>query len=206
VASVAFYHEAISLMDDRRDDRVVLEAIEGTALAAVAWNQPEQAARMLGAAAALGERLGYVSVVATDRAAHERTLATLRQAVGEERFRAAWSEGRHLSIDGVIGIMLAMSPPSEREAAVRDRSGTSLSPREREVLQHLMVGDSDREIAARLYLSVRTVEGHVTRLREKFGVRTRTAVVTAALAAGLADAKGMTNQVSAVNRESGVRP
>lgn len=204
-ASVAFYHEGISLMGARRDVRVVLDAIEGTAMAAVAWNRPEQAARMLGAAAALGERLGYVTVVATDRAAHERTLASLRQAVGEERFQAAWSEGRRLSIDDAIGMVLAMSPPSEGEAPARDRSGVSLSPREREVLRHLVNGDPDREIAERLYLSVRTVEGHVTRLREKFGVRTRTAVVTAALAAGMIDPKIAPHDDSRDDREPGVR-
>jgi DNA-binding CsgD family transcriptional regulator len=46
---------------------------------------------------------------------------------------------------------------------------------------------ADREIADELYLSVRTVESHVTRIRAKLGARTRTAAVAAAMVARLID-------------------
>lgn len=55
----------------------------------------------------------------------------------------------------------------------RPRYGRELSPREREVLDLLGRGSTNREIAARLYLSERTVEGHLARLRAKLGVRSR---------------------------------
>lgn len=51
----------------------------------------------------------------------------------------------------------------------------------------LVSGRSDREMSEALYLSVRTVEAHVARLRAKLGVRTRTAAVTTAIAIGLVD-------------------
>lgn len=49
----------------------------------------------------------------------------------------------------------------------------SLSQREREVLILLAQGLSNKEMAQRLYLSVRTVEGHLANIYGKLGVRSR---------------------------------
>lgn len=70
-------------------------------------------------------------------------------------------------------------------AAPRNASGPAvhgLTPRETEVLEGLRRGDTNAEIAARLYLSPKTVEHHVGRVLAKLGVRTR--AEAAALAAG----------------------
>lgn len=50
----------------------------------------------------------------------------------------------------------------------------ALSEREREVLILLAQGLSNKEIAQRLYLSVRTVEGHLANIYGKLGVHSRT--------------------------------
>lgn len=59
------------------------------------------------------------------------------------------------------------------------RGGTGLSAREREVAELAAAGLSDREIAARLVIGERTVAGHLTRVRAKLGVRSRTGLVEA---------------------------
>jgi two-component system response regulator FixJ len=46
-----------------------------------------------------------------------------------------------------------------------------LSPREREVLEALVAGRSNKIIAADLGISVRTVEVHRARMMERLGVR-----------------------------------
>ncbi len=50
----------------------------------------------------------------------------------------------------------------------------SLTGREREILNLLAQGLSNKTIAARLYLSVRTVEGHLANIYSRLGVHSRT--------------------------------
>jgi DNA-binding CsgD family transcriptional regulator len=59
---------------------------------------------------------------------------------------------------------------------------TCLTVREKEVLQWLAAGKTDRDIACILGISPRTVQKHLQRMYEKLGVETRTAAVTRAMA------------------------
>lgn len=60
----------------------------------------------------------------------------------------------------------------------------SLSPREQEVLTLVCQGLSNKQIAQRLYLSVRTVENHLASVYNKLGVHTRTEAAVLALQQG----------------------
>ncbi|MFI7097208.1 helix-turn-helix domain-containing protein [Streptomyces lydicus] len=53
----------------------------------------------------------------------------------------------------------------------------SLSRREIEIMGHIACGRSNREIAATLFLSEKTVKNHVNRIYGKLRVRTRAAAV-----------------------------
>ncbi len=57
----------------------------------------------------------------------------------------------------------------------------SFTPRQRQVLQLLVQGRSDREIASLLHLSPRTVQGLVSTLLRKTGVQNRVALTVRAL-------------------------
>ena len=59
----------------------------------------------------------------------------------------------------------------------------SLTVREREIADLVAAGHTNREIAARLYLSDKTVEAHLSRAFAKLGVRSRAAVAAAVAAA-----------------------
>ncbi|HEX3302201.1 MAG TPA: LuxR C-terminal-related transcriptional regulator [Thermomicrobiales bacterium] len=69
-------------------------------------------------------------------------------------------------------------PPS------RTRSTVRLTAREEQVLRLLVDGLSDKEIAAALSISARTVSNHVSGLLAKLGVTSRTAAATLALREG----------------------
>jgi DNA-binding CsgD family transcriptional regulator len=66
-----------------------------------------------------------------------------------------------------------------------DETPSSLTVREREVLALLADGLSDREVAARLVISPRTVEKHVGAAMRKTGAHTRTGAVVRATELGL---------------------
>ncbi len=60
------------------------------------------------------------------------------------------------------------------------------SDRELDVLRLVASGATNKQIAQRLYLSVRTVEGHLARLYSKLGVTTRTEAALVAIRRGWA--------------------
>jgi DNA-binding NarL/FixJ family response regulator len=97
---------------------------------------------------------------------------------------------------GAAGFVVKTAPTAElldaiRRAAagglafgVRPGSGVALSAREREVLQLVVNGASNDEIGSRLGISSRTVESHLRRLFERFGVASRTELAARALREG----------------------
>lgn len=86
---------------------------------------------------------------------------------------------RHLApglIDGLAG---------EVDQIDQWRGSITLTPREREVLDLVVVGRTNAEVAARLCISDETVKSHLTRIFHKFGVHRRTELVSAALRHGV---------------------
>ncbi|HEY2996807.1 MAG TPA: response regulator transcription factor [Methylomirabilota bacterium] len=73
----------------------------------------------------------------------------------------------------------AEAPAPARPAAA------ALSPRERQVLELLAHGHTNREVADRLSLSVKTVETHRARLSDKLGLHSRADLVRLAIELGL---------------------
>ncbi|MGH3396483.1 MAG: response regulator transcription factor [Streptosporangiaceae bacterium] len=68
-------------------------------------------------------------------------------------------------------------------AAVPDLA--RLSPRERELVTLVAQGRTNAQIAAQLYITVRTVSSHLDRIRDKTGCRRRADLTRLALNAGL---------------------
>ncbi|GAA1004946.1 response regulator transcription factor [Acrocarpospora pleiomorpha] len=70
---------------------------------------------------------------------------------------------------------------------VDDRTGTSLSKRETEVMDLIATGHSNGEIAQRLFLSEKTVKNHVNRIYSKLGVDSRVTAIDLWRAANTAE-------------------
>nr|WP_199519365.1 response regulator transcription factor [Gordonibacter sp. 28C] len=68
-----------------------------------------------------------------------------------------------------------------------DRSYQSLSNRELEILQLLAKGYTNKEISERIFLSVKTVEAHRSKIYRKLGFKTRADLVSYALTHKLLD-------------------
>jgi DNA-binding NarL/FixJ family response regulator len=79
----------------------------------------------------------------------------------------------------VVGLGMTVFKPQEGPPAI------PLSQREREVLDLLATGATNREIASSLYLSPHTVKEHTSALYRKLGARNRTEAVQRAQRQGL---------------------
>jgi len=110
----------------------------------------------------------------------DRWLAPARVKAGRAAERLL-AEGRRLSPEEAVALALANGPD---DAPPRDPRQT-LTRRETEVAALAASGLTNRDIAARLFLSVRTVEVHVDHILTKLGFRTRTQLAAWAHEEGL---------------------
>jgi predicted ATPase/class 3 adenylate cyclase/DNA-binding CsgD family transcriptional regulator len=126
------------------------------------------AARFFGAASEIRERIGAVRYKIHD-ADYEQTVTVVRDAMGEQSFDSAWAEGTGLSLDAAIAY--ARRGRGERK---RPTSGwASLTPTERDVVRLVADGLANNEIGARLFISRRTVQTHLTHVYAKLGINSR---------------------------------
>jgi len=81
-------------------------------------------------------------------------------------------------------LMLTGPGPQQPQRAEAPGLG-KLSARERELVTLVAQGATNAQIAAQLYISVRTVSSHLDRIRDKTGCRRRADLTRLALTAGL---------------------
>jgi predicted ATPase/class 3 adenylate cyclase/DNA-binding CsgD family transcriptional regulator len=140
-------------------------------LAAEAGSHRE-AARLFGAAEAIRHRIGAVRFKIHD-AGYQVVLGLLRDRLGDKDFDAAWAEGAALSTEEAIAY--AQRGRGQRK---RPTSGwASLTPTERDVVGLVSDGLGNKDIAARLFISPRTVQTHLTHVYHKLGLASRVQLV-----------------------------
>jgi len=91
-----------------------------------------------------------------------------------------------LSEDDLISLLRLAGESREEEVEVRV-SIEQITPREREVLQKLAEGLSNKEIAARLHMSVDTERTHMMNILNKLGVHSRLQALVFAARHGLVE-------------------
>jgi predicted ATPase/class 3 adenylate cyclase/DNA-binding CsgD family transcriptional regulator len=112
----------------------------------------------------------------------DKTLEESRAKLGPVKSAQARKQGLAMDLDHAVAYALNASETEQF-------SGSPLSRREAEVARKVAAGMTNREIAGKLFLSERTVEGHVDRIRNKLGVRSRTEVATWAVERGLTESE-----------------
>jgi predicted ATPase/class 3 adenylate cyclase/DNA-binding CsgD family transcriptional regulator len=131
-----------------------------------------EAARLFGAAHTIRQHIGEVRFKVWD-AAYEASAAAVRNAMSEKDFDGAWAEGGALSTDEAIAY-------AQRGRGQRKRSTSgwaSLTPSERDVVRLVSDGLANKDIAARLFVSPRTVQTHLTHVYTKLGLTSRVQLV-----------------------------
>jgi len=126
--------------------------------------------------------IGAVAACADTR--QEQALRHARQVLGPDRARAAKQRGAAMSMAAAAEYALMLTAPAPPPAPAAPGSAR-LSARERELVTLVAQGRTDADIAARLYISIRTVRSHLDRIRDKTGCRRRADLTRLALVAGL---------------------
>jgi non-specific serine/threonine protein kinase len=156
-------------------------------LALLAWTASARgdglsAAKLFGAADAGFEAIGATLWAPLVRV-HERLCASLRESLTSAVYERAWAEGCGWSIEQAVGFVLAPKPAAQLADVERL---SPLSQRESEVLRLVAAGHTNRQIAAALILSDKTVSRHLDNIFSKLGISSRAAASAFAVRAGLA--------------------
>jgi two-component system response regulator NreC len=91
------------------------------------------------------------------------------------------------------GILVRQAFPAPEQKQQKEREET-LSEREWEVLQLVAMGYTNRQIAEKLVISIKTVESHKAHVKEKLGVKGRSELVRYAMQHGLSPS-GIVNKL-----------
>lgn len=158
----------------------IVDALAGAASGrlAVATGDPAGGVNLLRAAVDALADLG----LAYDAAGVRLHLAAAARAVGDELTAEIETAAASATFD-TLGV--PRPAPGPAPAPERQAGANPLSAREVEVLLLVAEGLTNREVADRLTLSEHTVARHLGNIFTKLGVRTRTAAVSSATAAGM---------------------
>jgi DNA-binding NarL/FixJ family response regulator len=162
------------------------EALRAQAAVSLARDDSEAAAEAALSAARLAERGGLPIDEARSRILAGRALGQTDrdEALAQlERARTQLdSVGANRYRDEAASELRALGQRTTRPKRGRDSIGDgidSLSAREREVADLVAQGHTNKEIAAELYLSEKTVESHLSRIFGKLGASKRAQVAAA---------------------------
>jgi len=117
---------------------------------------------------------GYV----VKESASNGLLKGLEAVIGGDYFLD--SSLSHAVVESLLNIPI-------KEARIRDDEYGSLTPREQEIMRLLAEGLSAKEIAAKLYISPKTVENHRSNIMNKLGLHSAIELIRYAARLGLID-------------------
>jgi len=185
VGQAADGRQAVQLAGELKPDVILMDLqmpqMDGlTAIEQIRAQQPDSAivilttynedARMIRGLSA-GAR-GYL-LKDTDR---ETLLNTIRAA----------ARGETLLKPEIMARVLAHTAAAPAPATGRTPAATELTDRERQVLQLLVRGAQNKEIASQLNITERTVKAHLASIFNRLGVNSRTEAAAVAVQLGLA--------------------
>lgn len=179
-SAASSWRESLAIFRELNDPFGTIWCIGGLSLVAAARGDDETALRM----AAVVDRMSRewsLSAWSARVNQIDEACQRARTRLGSRKSSAIWDEGQKMNTARALEYALGEDKPS----AEGDIEASPLSRREREVVGMVVAGLTNKQIAERLFIAERTAEGHVERIRNKLGVRSRTEVATWAVAHGV---------------------
>jgi predicted ATPase/DNA-binding CsgD family transcriptional regulator len=183
-AALALYQDSLSLARMFDEQQAAGKALLGLAHVSLARGQFRRAAHLFAAAEKQLDAMTEMDPI--ERAEYARGVAETRTHLGEQAFLKARDEGRSLPLERaetLVEQVDSSEPVSPRashalragEAASQTTYPDQLTAREVEVLCLVAEGLSDSQVAERLVISPRTVQGHMRSIFNKINVNSRSA-------------------------------
>jgi predicted ATPase/DNA-binding CsgD family transcriptional regulator len=196
------YGESLGMYAELNSGWMASQALLGLAHTAALTERWEIAVRLYGAVDALADSLGiqasnntsvenraFLMLGLDTHGVHTRNLEAARDVLYGDTFDAIWQEGRSFTLTQAIsdGVAASVDLATRGKAGVHAKDHSDgLTRREHDVLRLIGIGRSNKEIAAELVLSVRTVENHVAHIYAKLGVKGRVEAALVARSTGRA--------------------
>ncbi len=165
-------HDALTVAVRTQGYMRVPDTLECLARLASGEGNVAYATRLLGAVQGIRQRNGYTRFPMY-QAGYDAVVAEVRDALGDSAFEGAWAEGEALSIEEAIAY-------AQRGRGERKRPATgwgALTPMELDVVRLVAEGLGNKDIGARLFISPRTVQTHLTHVYAKLGLASRVQLV-----------------------------
>ncbi|MFB7161035.1 LuxR C-terminal-related transcriptional regulator [Streptomyces sp. NPDC056242] len=168
--------EALKIKRFFHDTLGMALALDVLAWTTAAKGNAERSATLFGGTNPLWQTLGAPLFGWTLLLAQRDKFETMaRKKMGDAEFNAAFERGSALTIEETLALALRERTQPASDAP---RPASTLTRREREVAELVAQGLSNKDIAARLVISLRTAEGHVEKILTKLGFNTRTQVAS----------------------------
>ncbi|HEV8355126.1 MAG TPA: tetratricopeptide repeat protein [bacterium] len=165
------FHDALLQMHKWGNPGGMAACLQDLARIATSRRKWKRAATLLSAAETI-RRGAKIALPDATRAKFESMLSTVRAALGNTVFSAVSADAAAMSPHTVVAFAVAETPAGRATTPQE----SVLSPREHEVASLVARGLSNREVAATLFLSERTVESHVQHILNKLRFRSRTQI------------------------------
>lgn len=162
--------EALHLATHAHTSWMSIMPLSGLALIDAMQDHPRRAARRLGAVAAMVSRADLI-LPPNFQGTLDRAAALASEALGSGAFRNDYDAGYRTPA------------PVLQDALLDARAG--MTRRERDVLDLMVAGRTDRDIAEALYISERTVSKHVSAILQKLEAVSRADAAVRAVRLGL---------------------
>ncbi|MDT5223710.1 MAG: hypothetical protein QOG19_1117, partial [Mycobacterium sp.] len=165
-------HESLTFAARTQGYLRVDDTLECLARLAADDGRLEYATRLLGAAETIRQRMGHARLPMY-QPGYDAVVSSVRDVLENNDFDAAWSEGAALSTEEAVAY--AQRGRGERRRAASGWG--SLTPMEHDVVRLVREGLGNKDIGARLFISPRTVQTHLTHVYAKLGIASRVQLV-----------------------------
>jgi predicted ATPase/DNA-binding CsgD family transcriptional regulator len=170
--STRLLHSALRMKRPLNDHLGIAECIESIAWVAATQRRYARAATLLGAADTGWRQVGMPLRTLPGLHRHHAECERIAHSIGARPYETAYRAGSRMPLDEAISFAL-------EEGGIRPVTidSVALTPREMEIAELIGQGMSNKEIAAALVVSRRTVEAHVQHAMAKlaFGSRAQVA-------------------------------